>query len=323
MLLNDYRFINPAESSGLITENVNTLRKIENELRIIFNKYKITETLVPSFEYLELYKQVYQNFDEDKVFKYIGNDGKIIALRWDYTIPIAKYYCLQNTSKEARFSYFGKVFRNEKKYKGRNSEEYQAGIELINIRPNADELCLKILQETLNSFKLENLKLELGSAKIFNRICELTKDDQNIKEILSKKNISEMKKYINDKKINNRLSNFLLKLPRLCGNIEMLNDIINEVSDKVILEALQELKNIYEMIPNKDYIIFDLSMCPAMEYYTGVMFKVYSPNAPEALVCGGRYDSLYEKFGEKAEAIGMSYYFSNIIKAIESGVQIK
>ena len=74
---------------------------------------------------------------------------------------------------------------------------------------------------------------------------------------------------------------------------------------------------------NKDSIIFDLSMCPSMEYYTGIMFKVYSPNVPEALVCGGRYDSLYEKFNSKSKAIGMSYYFNNILKALESEVKRK
>ena len=248
---------------------------------------------------------------------------KNIALRWDYTIPIAKYYCMQNTKREARFSYFGKVFRKEKKYKGRNTEEYQAGIELINNSSNGDELCLKILQETLDTLKLNNLKLELGSAKIFTRICELTKDDRNIVEILSKKNISEMKKFISGKKIDKNLSEFLLKLPRLCGDISMINSIISEVSDKELLEALKELKNIYEKLNNKDSIIFDLSMCPSMEYYTGIMFKVYSLNAPEALVCGGRYDSLYDKFQTKAKAIGMSYYFSNILKALESEVKIK
>ena len=102
--------------------------------------------------------------------------------------------------------------------------------------------------------------------------------------------------------------------------IKMLDSIINETSDKEILEALIELKNIYEKLNNKDSIIFDLSMCPNMEYYTGLMFKVYSPNAPEALISGGRYDSLYEKFETKAEAIGMAYYFNNILKAIESEV---
>ena len=97
----------------------------------------------------------------------------------------------------------------------------------------------------------------------------------------------------------------------------MLNLAMKNISDKVILEGLQELKNIYEKLSNKENIIFDLSMCPTMKYYTGLMFKLYSKNAPEPLVCGGRYDLLYEKFDKKADAIGMAYYFTNILKAID------
>ena len=118
----DFRFIIPEESFGIKIENVKKLREIENEFRNIFDKYGFEETLVSSFEYLELYKQVYKDFDEEKTIKYIGIDGKTIALRWDYTIPIAKYYSMKNINQEARFSYFGKVFRKEKKYMGRNSE---------------------------------------------------------------------------------------------------------------------------------------------------------------------------------------------------------
>ena len=317
MLKDENKIFLAEESSEIKIENVKKLRIIENKFRRIFNKYNITEILMSSFDDIELYKKVYDDFDDYKVFKYIGNQGRVISLRWDYTIPIARYYSMLNTNDEARFSYFGKEYRKEKKYKGRNVEEYQAGIELINVKSNGEEICLRILQETLSRLKLNNLILELGSARLFNRICELTNDKEKITEILSKKNISEMQKFVKEKKLDNNLSKFLLKLPRLCGNIEMLDLEINEVSDKNIKNILLELKEVYEKIPNKDYVIFDLSMCPTMEYYTGVVFKVYHKNAPGPLVCGGRYDLLYKKLGNNSKAIGMSYYFSNILKSIE------
>ena len=78
-----------------------------------------------SFEYLELYKQIFKDFDEEKIFKFIGIDGKTIALRWDYTISIAKYYSMKKTKAEAKYSYFGKVFRKEKRYSGNSQEEYR------------------------------------------------------------------------------------------------------------------------------------------------------------------------------------------------------
>ena len=319
MSLEEYKYLIPEESSGIITKNVEDLRKTETILRNIFNKYMFTETLTPLFEYVELYKSVYKDFDEEKVFKYIGKDGKVIALRWDFTIPLARHYFLQNTNQEAKYSYFGNVYRKEKTYKGRNSENHQAGVEIINKSGISGDIeCLNILEDSLEQLNLSNLKLELGSAKLFYRICDLAHDKEKITNILFKKNISEMEKFVlNNNDLDAKLKKLLLKLPRLCGNIEMLNDVINNVEDKLILDALKELKSIYEKVKNKEDVIFDLSMCPAMEYYTGLMFKVYSPYSPEPIVSGGRYDSLYKNFKRDVPAIGMGYYLNNILKVIE------
>lgn len=319
MLLEEYKYLIPDESNSVITENVKELRNIEFLLRDTFEKHNYIETLVPLFEYIELYKSVYKDFDEEKVFKYIGKDGNVIALRWDFTVPIARHYFSQNTDTEARYSYFGKVYRKEKVYKGRNNENYQAGIELINspgISGNIE--ILEILQKLLKKLKLSNLKVELGSAKFFYRICELTGNKQKLIEILRKKNISEMEKFLNDNNnFNEKLKRLLLKLPRLFGNINMLDNVIAETEDETILIALKELRCTYNKLTNKENIVFDLSMCPTMEYYTCLMFKVYSPYSPEPIVSGGRYDSLYKNFKKDVPAIGMGLYLNNVLNALE------
>ncbi len=318
MDIEEFKYLIPEESSGVITENVAKLREIEAKLREIFNKHKIEEVLIPLFEYVDLYKSVYRNFDEEKVFKYIGKDGKVIALRWDFTIPIARHYFSHNIQEEARYSYFGKVYRNEQTYKGRNSECYQAGIELVNNSSTSGNVeCINILEEVMHKLKLDNLKLELGSAKFFNRLCELVGDKEKLTEILSKKNISEMEKYIHTKEtLNANLKELLLKLPRLCGDVNMLDDIIKTVEDEKILQILKELRMTYDKIDSKEDITFDLSMCPSMEYYTGLMFKVYIPDSPEPIVSGGRYDTLYKTFKKDVPAIGMAFYLDNILRAM-------
>jgi len=318
-LLENYKYLIPEESNGVIIENVKELRRVEALLREIFNKHCLNEILIPLFEYVELYKSVYKDFDEEKIFKYIGKDGKVIALRWDFTIPIARYYLSQNAQEEAKYSYFGKVYRKEKTYKGRSTESYQAGIELINKKSNEGDIeCLTILQETIDELRLSNLKLELGSAKFFYRLCELVGDKEKLVEILSKKNISAMEEFVLEhNEVSDNVKEILLKIPRLCGNIDMLNSIIQMAEDEIMIETLMELKMTYEKLEKKENVIFDLGMCPTMEYYTGIMFKVYSPYSPEPIVSGGRYDSLYKNLKKDVPAIGMGYYINNILKVIE------
>lgn len=323
-MLGEYSYLIPEESNGVIIQNVKELRGVETKLREVFNKYDFNETLIPLFEYVELYKRVYTNFDEEKIYKYIGQDGKVIALRWDFTIPLARHYFSQHTEEIGRYSYFGKVYRQEKSYKGRNNESYQAGIELIN-NPgtNGDMECLNMLQEILPKLELKNLKVELGSAKFFNRICELTGNKQKLIEILNKKSISQMENFVKENNdLNENLKLLLLKLPRLSGSLKIIDELLKNIDDEIIKDSIIELKNIYDKLKNKENVIFDLSMCPSMEYYTSLMFKVYSPYSPEAIVSGGRYDSLYKNFKKDVSAIGMGFYLNNILKAIEKEGEI-
>ena len=318
-MIEEYKYLIPEESMGVITENVNELRRVEEILRKVFNKYEFCEALIPLFEYVDLYKNVYTNFDEEKVFKYIGKDGKVIALRWDFTIPIARYYFLQNTEKEARYSYFGKVYRKEETYKGKSTENYQAGIELISSSVDeGNKECLDIMQECVSMLGLTNLKIELGSAKFFNRVCELIKDKTELIEILEKKNISEMEKFIEKhNEISQDLKELFMNLPKLCGDISMLEYVTSKTKDSILLDALEELKEIYNKMDNKQDVIFDLSMCPTMEYYTSLMFKVYSKYSVEPIISGGRYDTLYKNFKKEVPAIGVGFYISEIVNTLE------
>ena len=316
-MLQEDKYVEPEESLGQII-NVKELRKIEHHLRTIFNQYQITEKLLPTFEYLERYRKIYSQIPEDKIFQFIGREGKVMVLRWDYTIAISQQYFLQNIEQEAKYSYFGKVYRKIEPYEGKSLEEYQAGIELLHFKEGEGEReCLEILQKTLPYLNLPNLKIELGSAKLFHRIEEVVGEKERLVEILSKKNLSAMEEFIKTRNIEETLAKFLLRLPRMCGNIDSIKKAIEEIPDPIMKEAIEELKKIYETMEEKENVIFDLAMCPSMEYYTGLMFHVYSDTAPVPVIKGGRYDSLYGKGKKEIPAIGMGYDLTTIVKAIE------
>ena len=315
-----YKFTIPEESSEVIIDNVNKLRSMEEKLRKIFYKENYYEVLMPTFEYVDLYKSVYKNLDESTLFKYIDKDGKDIALRWDFTVPIARYYISQKKNDIGRYCYFGKVYRKEKEHKGKNSEIYQVGIELIGKKSiEGDVECISLLQESLSIFELKDLKIELGSASFFNRLCEIVGNDkkEEFSNLLVQKNISGLKKFCEKYNLDEEIGNFIVSLPRLNGNIDVLNKTIEEIKDKQLQSSLIELKQIYEKMNMKEQDLFDLACVPTMQYYTGIIFKVYSKYVEEPIISGGRYDNLYKNFGKDVPAIGMGYYMNNILKARE------
>lgn len=315
--MEEFKYLIPEESIDAIMSNVSTLREIENDLRKVFVAYDYLEVLMPSFEYVDLYNDMKIGIEEEKMFQFINHEGKRVALRIDFTVPLARLYCSQREEGEKRYCYFGKVYRKEKRHKGRSSEFFQAGIELLGKGGfEGDIECLNIIQQTLSFLKLKNIKIEISSAKFYKRLCELVNDSTFVK-ILKRRDISGMDQLIQRKQIQGSLKELLMILPRCFGDITIVNHMLEIVQDQQLKEALIELKELYEKLDNKQNFSFDLAMTPSMKYYTGIMIKGYSPYSAETIINGGRYDKLMNHFHREVPAIGFSYDLSHILKALE------
>lgn len=315
--MEEFKYLIPEESIDAIMNNVCTLRKIENDLRKIFVEHNYLEVLMPSFEYVDLYNAIDSGIEEEKMFQYINYEGKRVALRTDFTIPLARLYSSQKETGVKRYCYFGNVYRKEKRHKGRSSEFFQAGIELLGQGGFVgDEECLHIIQETLSCLGLKDIKIEISSAKFYKRLCELVDDDAFV-DILKKRDLSSMQALIKKKKIPSPLKDLLIQLPRCFGDITVLNQMIAMIQDQQLTDALLELKELYEKLKAKEYFSFDLAMTPSMKYYTGIMIKGYSPYSADTIINGGRYDKLMDHFHQNVPAIGFSYDLSHILKALE------
>lgn len=315
--MEEYKYLIPEESIDAIMNNVASMREIENHLREIFTSHHYLEVLMPSFEYVDLYNDMDIGIEEEKMFQYINYEGKRVALRADFTVPLARLYSSQHEQGEKRYCYFGNVYRKEKRHKGRSSEFFQAGVELLGKAGFAgDKECLDIIQQTLPFLKLKDIKIEIGSAKFYKRLCELV-DDSSFVDLLKKRDISGIEKLIEEKKIQGSLKKLLLQLPRCFGDIKMLDEMLTNLQDVQLKESLIELKELYKTIEDREHFTFDLAMTPSMKYYTGIMIKGYTLNSAEAIINGGRYDRLMHHFQKDVPAIGFSYDLSHILKAIE------
>ena len=258
---------------------------MEGYLRDIFTTYSYQEVLLPSFEYVDLYHNMDIGIEEERMFQFINHEGKRIALRADFTLPLARLYVTTCENEGQRYSYFGKVYRKEKKHKGRTNEFYQAGIELIGQKGTVGEKeCMEIILKSLDCLGLKNVKLVLGSAKFYKRLLELV-DDPNMEEIIHLRSFSMMKDLVRNKNIDGSLKELLL--------IEL-----------------------YQQQSIKD-LSFDLCMVPSMKYYTGLMMRGYSPYCAQPIISGGRYDHLMHHFHKNVPAIGLSYDFHHILHALE------
>ena len=315
--MEEFKYLIPEESIDAIMDNVSVLRDIEKDLRHLFVERGYLEVLMPSFEYVDLYNDMDIGIDEEKMFQYINYEGKRVALRVDFTVPLARLYSSQKENGEKRYCYFGKVYRKEKRHKGRSSEFFQAGIELLGKAGVAGDLeCLELVLETMQCLRLKTLRIEMGSAQFYNRLVEIV-DDEKFVNILKRRDLSAMKDFVESHHFDSHLHDLLLMLPQAFGDIQVLYQVQSLIDDPLLKEAIEECIHLYQQSKMKDILTFDLAMTPMMKYYTGIMLKGYSPYSAEPIMNGGRYDKLMNHFQRQVPAIGFSYDLSHILKALE------
>ena len=85
---------------------------------------------------------------------------------------------------------------------------------------------------------------------------------------------------------------------------------------KDAITRLSELYKVLEQYGIAQYVSFDLGMLTQYHYYTGMIFKAYTYGVGDAIVKGGRYDSLLSQFGKKAPAIGFVILIDDLMQAI-------
>ena len=312
--MEEFKYLVPEESIDAAGFDGVRLRTIEQSLRDVFTAHHYEELMLPTFEYLNLYNGL--AVDESTMFQFTNFEGKRIALRTDFTVPIARLYNNENTNAVRRYSYFGNVYQTQERHKGRDSESFQGGVELIGLPGIKGDLeCLSLIQETMPLLGLNNLKLELSSAKFYRRLMSIV-GDRSLIDIIDKKKLSEMQKFVARHNIQGELKDLLLYLPHAFGDITILKKMKTLACDDRLYEAVDELETLYDALTYKDNIIFDLCKVPRQSYYTGILINCYSYYSAQPILSGGRYDNLLNYFDNNVPSIGFVYHLNNVMNAI-------
>ena len=108
-------------------------------------------------------------------------------------------------------------------------------------------------------------------------------------------------------------------LPELVGGPEILDQALQCAPDenaRLGVKRLQDIFRLLELYGAEDHITFDLSMSGNYGYYTGVIFRAYTYGTGDAIVRGGRYDHLLEKFGKSTPSIGFAIIVDELMSAL-------
>ncbi|MDU1854104.1 ATP phosphoribosyltransferase regulatory subunit [Clostridium baratii] len=316
----------PEGSRDLIFNECRKKKIIINSLEKTFESFGYDEVITPTVEYYKTFSIDDKCMDEEKIYKFFESSGRILALRPDMTLPIARVVStkMKEVKTPIRLRYTSNIFRVNRKFGGKKNEYTDLGVELIGVPElDGDIEALTMALEGFKKLNISNFKLEIGNIKFFNEVFDKYKikedEKEKLAELIEEKSLIELEKFLNCLEIEESKKNFLKRLPWLFGDEDILNNDIEFKDDKGVMSTILYLKKINKILKDLGYeenITFDLGMVPGVNYYTGIIFKGYIEGARAPVLSGGRYDNLIKSFGRDLPAVGFSIDVDLILENI-------
>ncbi len=319
--------ITPQGTKDLLFDECLAKREIEKNLSDLFKFRGYCEVITPGIEFYDVFNLTFHNIPQHSMYKLTDSKGRLIVLRPDLTIPIARLTAtrLKNSPIPIRLYYNQSVYTANQSLNCTSDEIVQAGIELIgSSNKRADLEVITIATEVLKNCNAKDFRLEIGHIGLFNSLVKKLDVDEttieDIRQLIEAKNypsLNDMLDTFEDKKT----ANILKQLPRMFGGIEVLQKAEEIFDDEQTKETIAHLKDLYSSLCTLglcDKITIDLGIVNRVDYYTGVVFRGYISGFGDEVLSGGRYDSLINEFGLDLPATGFAVNVDAIVKSMLS-----
>ena len=281
-------------------------------IRKMYDSYGYKKISLPSFEEYDLYNEN-KDFIDRNVLTVMSPNGKLLALRPDITLSVAKKVSKDQSLKYSKIYYQENTY-NLTKYVGYEEDE-QLGIELIG--KESTFLDFEIINLAVKSLDIINKKsmIVLSHAGFISSIFENFDLEYETKEqildCINRKNSHDIQKILKrNEHISENVKKLIYKIPELSGNLENIEKELlkYEINDntKKILSELKQLNSLLMKFYKKSKIVFDFSVVKNLNYYNGIILQGYIEDFPNVILTGGRYDRLFEKFGVDTGAVGFA-----------------
>lgn len=317
----------PDGTRDLLYKECKVIEKLLGNVNKLFHQWGYDEVITPTIEFYDTFNNYERGITQEEMYKFFDGNGRILALRADGTIPIARVVStkLRQCKLPLRLRYSSKVFRLNESLVGKKNEFIDCGIEFIGgdtFQSDVEVLVMGI--EALKESGIDDFKIEIGHIGIFNSLWdELDINDeyrQALSELIEHKKLVELEELLNVINLSDEYKNIFRSLPWLFGGEEALAKGKKLISNLQVNKIINYLQGIYEAIKTlgyDQYITFDLGITPRIDYYSGIIFKGYVRGVGNYVLYGGRYDNLIKAYGRDLKAIGFSININGLSEAID------
>ncbi len=301
-------------------------RRIEDAAMAVFDGWSYEEIATPAIDYYALFERGMGASEASRAFRFTDTDGLLLALRPDVTSSVARCAAtlFAERTRPLRLCYAASVFRQTmRSHADARRESIQLGCELIGASSlEADLEMLLIAAEVLEKLNLvEHYCITLSSVEIFNGIAEnLALSDaarETMRQLIDLKDAAGLQSFLAAYAPDE--AERFARLTRLSGKRAVLDEARRVITNKRSVAALDRLEELWRVIESLDKtkaFEIDLGDVSGLDYYTGLIFKIYVSGAGARVGRGGRYDNLTENFGRHEPATGFVLELEGITDAL-------
>ena len=313
--------VSPRTLSGfmeLLPEQQMKMERMMEILRQSYSVYGFTPLDTPIIESAEVLLAKGGGETEKQIYRFMKGESDL-ALRFDLTVPLAKYVAGHYGELTFPFRRYqiGKVYRGERAQRGRFREFYQADIDVIGDGKldiiNEAEIPA-IIYNTFSKLGITKFKIKVNNRKILNGFYAMNGMSERAGDIM--RTVDKLDK-IGAEKVRQLLIDDVKMLPckaenvldfmAICGSNDEVIAALERYRgmDATFDQGLDELKTVTGYlaafgVPAENFAV-DLTIARGLDYYTGTVYETEMTEHPEiGSVCsGGRYDNLAEYYTDK------------------------
>ena len=287
------------------------MERIMEVLRKTYSLYGFTPLDTPVIESSEVLLAKAGGETEKQIYRFQKGDSDL-SLRFDLTVPLAKYVALHYNELSFPFRRYqiGKVYRGERAQRGRFREFYQADIDIIgdgklDITNEAE--IPSIIYQTFTSLGLTRFQIRVNNRKILNGfyamlgLTEQSGDIMRTVDKLDKIGAGKVRTCLTaDVGLTAEQADEIMRFISITGSNRQVLDALAgyQGRHKLFDQGLEELNTVTRYlsafgVPEENFAV-DLTIARGLDYYTGTVYETTLLDHPEiGSVCsGGRYDNL-------------------------------
>ncbi len=307
------------------------MNKVGGILKEVFEIYGFAPLETPIIERYETLAAKFAAGEESEAltetFKLKDQGGRELGLRFDLTVPLARYIATNPTLKLPFKRYeLGPVFRDGPIKLGRVRQFWQCDTDTIGVSSMlADAELLAVADAVFKKLGL-NITIKINNRKLLNGILEqagIKKKEEAI-IVLDKLGKIGQKGVLEELKQKGYSGKQLKQVFTLIKPGIKLEQLKKKVNNEIGKEGLLELEELFSYLRAMAVSAeFDPSLARGLAYYTGTVFEVFAKKGPltSSLAGGGRWDDMIGKFmgGERqVPAVGIAFGLAPIMEVIKS-----